>query len=150
MRRVGRVSRGGKVTRRGTVTPEVLVSAARQARERAYAPYSRYRVGAAARAADGAVFSGANVENASYGLSVCAERVAIFQAAAAGRRRVREVAVVTAGRRGAAPCGACRQVMAEFGVERVYLAGAQGPPRVLAFRDLLPEAFDSRAMRTRR
>lgn len=124
----------------GALTPERLIAAARGARAQAYAPYSRYRVGAAALS-DGVVFSGANVENASYGLSVCAERVAIFLAAAAGHRKVREVAVVTAGHRGAAPCGACRQVMAEFGVEKVYLAGPQGRYRVLTFEDLLPEAF---------
>ncbi len=125
---------------RRPIGPEDLVAAARAVRAQAYAPYSRYRVGAAALS-DGVVFSGANVENASYGLSVCAERVAILQAAAAGHRKVREVAVVTAGGGGAAPCGACRQVMAEFGVEKVYLAGRQGPYRALAFADLLPRAF---------
>jgi len=130
-----------KRARREKVTPAALVAAAREARGSAYAPYSRYKVGASALATGGTVFTGANVENASYGLSVCAERVAIFQAAAAGHRKVREIAVVAAGPRGAAPCGACRQVMGEFGVERVYLAGARGPHRVLAFRDLLPDAF---------
>ena len=125
-----------------------LVAAARRARRGAYAPYSRYRVGAAALASDGTVFSGANVENASYGLSMCAERVAIFQAAASGHRKVRAVAVVTDSRKPAAPCGACRQVMAEFGVEVVYLAGVRGVPQRRQFADLLPEAFTSRNLTT--
>lgn len=118
-----------------------LIAAARDARRRAYAPYSRYAVGAAARAPDGTIFAGANVENASYGLSMCAERVAIFAAAAAGHRRVDTVAVATDSARPAAPCGACRQVMAEFGVETVYLLGPRGRARRRRFRDLLPEAF---------
>ncbi len=125
-----------------------LVAAARRARRGAYAPYSRYRVGAAALTSNGTVFSGANVENASYGLSICAERVAIFQAAASGHRKVRAVAVVTDSRKPAAPCGACRQVMAEFGVEVVYLAGVRGVPRTRRFADLLPEAFTRRNLTT--
>jgi cytidine deaminase len=123
-----------------------LVAAARRARRRAYAPYSRYPVGAAVLAADGTVFSGANVENASYGLAVCAERVAIFTAAAAGRRRLRAVAVVTGSPEPAAPCGACRQVMAEFGVQTVYLAGPRGPYRERPLSDLLPDAFTAKAL----
>ncbi|MBI3975704.1 MAG: cytidine deaminase [Armatimonadetes bacterium] len=123
------------------MSPEALVAAARGARGRAYAPYSLYQVGAAALTPDGAVFVGANVENASYGLSMCAERVAIFQAAAAGHRKVRAVAVVTAGPAPAAPCGACRQVMAEFSVEVVYLATPHGTFRRRSLRHLLPEAF---------
>lgn len=138
-------------TGRRTATPRdaaALVAAARRARRGAYAPYSRYSVGAAAITSDGTVFSGANVENASYGLSMCAERVAIFQAAASGHRKVRAVAVVTDSRKPAAPCGACRQVMAEFGVEVVYLAGVRGVPRTRRFADLLPEAFTSRNLTT--
>ena len=139
---------GGK--RRGyrrTVTPIALMAAARRARRRAYAPYSRYPVGAAVLAADGTVFTGANIENASYGLSMCAERVAIFAAAAAGHRRIRAVAVATGSPKPASPCGACRQVMVEFGVETVYLAGPRGPHREWRFRDLLPDAFTARDLR---
>ncbi|MDR7469891.1 MAG: cytidine deaminase [Armatimonadota bacterium] len=123
-----------------------LVAAARRARRRAYAPYSQYPVGAAVLAADGTVFAGANIENASYGLSICAERVAIFTAAAAGRRRLRAVAVVTGSPEPAAPCGACRQVMVEFGVQTVYLAGPRGPFREWRLPDLLPEAFSAEAL----
>jgi cytidine deaminase len=116
-----------------------LVRAARQARRRAYAPYSDFPVGAAVLAADGTIFTGANVENASLGLTQCAERVAIQTAAASGRRRLEAVAV--AGAPGISPCGACRQVMAEFGVRTVVLAGPAGPHAVVALADLLPRAF---------
>jgi cytidine deaminase len=136
-------SRGGR-----TIDAAALVAAARRARDGAYAPYSAYPVGAAALAADGEVFTGANVENASYGLSMCAERVAIFGAAVSGRRKVRAVAVVTESSKPAAPCGACRQVMAEFGVEVVYLAGPRGTPLRRRFRDLLPEAFTAADLTT--
>src|SRR5262245_28508295 len=96
--------------------PEVaeLVAAARAARERAYAPYSAFLVGAALRTADGRLFVGANVENASYGLSVCAERTAILAAVNAGAREVRAIAVSTDLDPPAAPCGMCRQTLAEF------------------------------------
>ncbi len=119
-----------------------LVRAARAARRRAYSPYSRYPVGASVLTASGAVISGCNVENASYGLSVCAERVAIQRAVAEGHRRMRAVAVVT-GSPAAMPCGACRQVMHEFGVEEVIVAGPRGAPRTFRLDDLLSLPFDS-------
>jgi len=106
-----------------------LVQAARRTRRRAYAPYSKFRVGAAALTASGAVVPGCNVENASYGLSMCAERAAIHRAVAEGHRQLRAVAVV-GGRAGVFPCGACRQVMHEFGVEHVIVAGPSGAPRL--------------------
>lgn len=97
-----------------TLSPQeqALVHAARAARAHAYAPYSNYFVGAAVLTSDGRIFTGCNVENASYGLTVCAERVAVFSAVAAGAREVVTVAVCTPD--GATPCGACRQVLAEF------------------------------------
>jgi cytidine deaminase len=118
---------------------DLLVRAARAARRRAYAPYSQFPVGAAALAADGSIYAGANVENASYGLTQCAERVAIQNAVAAGRRALRAVAV--AGPDGISPCGACRQVMAEFGIRTVLIAGPSGRPAVVPFADLLPRPF---------
>lgn len=117
-----------------------LVRAARTARRRAYAPYSRFPVGAAVLAASGAVVAGCNVENASYGLSMCAERAAIHRAVAEGHRRLRAVAVA-AGHDGAMPCGACRQVMQEFGVRHVIVAGPRGIPRVFRLTDLLALPF---------
>ncbi|MEO0017847.1 MAG: hypothetical protein RLZZ522_1130 [Verrucomicrobiota bacterium] len=101
---------------------ESLVAAAWQAREHAYAPYSKFRVGAAVLAPDGRVFVGCNVENLSYGLTQCAERVAIGTAVAAGARDLVAVAVVADTGVPISPCGACRQVLAEFGVGRVLLA----------------------------
>jgi len=101
---------------------DTLVEAAWVVRDRAYAPYSKFRVGAALLAADGRVFTGCNVENLSYGLTICAERVAVGTAIAAGASEFSAVAVVADTKVPISPCGACRQVMAEFRVGRVWLA----------------------------
>jgi len=118
-----------------------LVRAATTAQTAAYAPYSEYPVGAAVLAADGRVFTGCNVENAAYGSTVCAERVAVWTAVAAGVRRLLAVAVVTPN--GGAPCGACRQVLAEFGsVELVIATAAPGAPIArFTLGELLPRAW---------
>jgi len=116
-----------------------LIRAARAARRHAYAPYSHFPVGAAVLASDGSIYAGANVENASFGLTQCAERVALQTAVAAGRRRLRTVAI--AGPAGLSPCGACRQVMAEFGVRTVVLAAPAGAPEIVLLADLLPRPF---------
>jgi cytidine deaminase len=120
--------------------PKALIDAAREARANAHAPYSHYRVGAAVEGASGRVFAGCNVENASYGLTMCAERVAICTAVAAGETAILALAVVTED--GATPCGACRQMLLEFGVEaRVYVARGDGSYRTTSLNALLPEAF---------
>lgn len=109
----------------------------------AYAPYSKFQVGAAVLLADGRVFTGCNVENASYGLTICAERNAIFSAVAAGPKKPVIVAVAVVNKRGIAcsPCGACRQVIAEFGPEAtVWYQGADGIV-CLTVRELLPDGF---------
>jgi cytidine deaminase len=119
---------------------EMLVMAASAARQAAYAPYSGFAVGAALLAADGTVYTGCNVENASYGLSVCAERNALFQAVARGVRHFTAVAVVT--RNGVTPCGACRQVLAEFAPQMmVIVADLDGNRRRYTLAELLPQAF---------
>ena len=123
------------------VTVERLVESARRVRTNAYAPYSRYLVGAAVLAEDGRLFAGCNVENAAYPLGMCAERNAVGAAVAAGARPV-AVAVVTQSPAGT-PCGACRQVLAEFGLEMpVIMAGPEGDERrISTVAELLPQAF---------
>ena len=117
-----------------------LIAAAAAVRERAYAPYSRFLVGAALRAADGTIFAGCNVENASYGLTICAERNAIAQAIAAGTRDFTAVAVVS--ENGVTPCGACRQVLVEFGPEMmVIVVDMRGRRRIYTLAELLLDAF---------
>lgn len=102
-----------------------LLQAARQARDMSYAPYSRFRVGAALRCTDGTIITGANVENASFGLSLCAERAAVVRAVATGHRRFTAIAICGAGARPTPPCGACRQVLLEFAPDlQIILAGA--------------------------
>ncbi len=118
---------------------DTLVAAAWQARDMAYAPYSNFRVGAALLAEDGRVFSGCNVENISYGLTNCAERVAIGAAVAAGVRKFVAVAVVADTSVPISPCGACRQVLAEFGVPLVMLANRTDREE-FRLEDLLPRA----------
>ncbi|MBK6770351.1 MAG: cytidine deaminase [Ardenticatenales bacterium] len=126
-----------------TALPDLaaLVAVARAARANAYAPYSRYAVGSAVLTDDGRTFSGVNVENASYGATVCAERVAVWTAVAAGARRVVAVAVVTAG--GGSPCGLCRQVLAEFAdaAMPIAMAAPDGDPTVRTLGELLPLAW---------
>jgi cytidine deaminase len=117
-----------------------LVEMANEVRKAAYAPYSGYHVGAAALGGTGRVYSGCNVENSSYGLSVCAERVAILKAISDGEREIAALAVATES--GATPCGACRQVLYEFGpTARIFLSAAGGPVTELTLDDLLPNAF---------
>jgi cytidine deaminase len=120
-----------------------LIRMAREAREYAYAPYSNYLVGAALLTASGKFFTGCNVENAAYPTSMCAERVAVFKAVSEGERKFVALAVVTSN--GATPCGACRQVLAEFGLETVMLiADMDGTLKHQArLSELLPGAFGS-------
>ncbi|MDG3003792.1 cytidine deaminase [Paludisphaera mucosa] len=120
-----------------------LLSAAKAAAAHAYCPYSKFRVGAAVLGGDGAVFSGCNVENASYGLTICAERNAVFQlAAAGGTPSVRAVLIYTPTPTPTAPCGACRQVLNEFGPTCVVVSACDGPDAIETTLDqLLPGAF---------
>ena len=120
---------------------KALIELAKQARAHAYAPYSGFAVGAAALSADGRVFLGCNIENASYGLTNCAERTAIFSAVAAGAKELAALAVVADGEQPCSPCGACRQVVAEFAVKRIILANLAGKSRIVTAEELLPYAF---------
>ncbi len=118
-----------------------LVAAARAVRERAYAPYSGFRVGAAIETPAGNVYTGTNVENASYGATICAERAAVFSMIAAGERAVARVAVYTEGPTLSMPCGMCRQVLVEHGRDaEVVVAGPSGE-RTTTLSALLPEPF---------
>ena len=118
-----------------------LVSAARAAQARAYAPYSNFRVGAALESESGDVYVGCNVENASYGLTICAERAAVCAAVSAGARRLRRAVVVSDSDPPAAPCGACRQVLSEFGHDlRIEAVGPKGTAS-WTMAELLPAAF---------
>jgi cytidine deaminase len=122
----------------------LLKTAARAARN-AYAPYSHFHVGAAIVSEDGRVFSGCNVENASYGLTICAERNAMAAAVSAGIRRISAIAIVADGTTPEFPCGACRQVLAEFASDdtpvHIGMLKRRAPPRTTRLGDLLPDAF---------
>jgi cytidine deaminase len=125
---------------------DVLLRSAREAQARAYCPYSRFPVGAALEAEDGRVFAGCNVENASLSLTQCAERAALTAAVSAGARKFRRLVLVTNASPPAAPCGACRQVLAEFGGDLVIESvGPMGCTR-WALGELLPDAFGGDAL----
>lgn len=120
---------------------ETLIQAAQKAREDAYAPYSHYPVGAALLTESGVIFTGVNVENAVYPLTICAERVAVFKAVSAGERSFKAIAVVTAN--GGTPCGSCRQVLAEFGLDTIVLVADLHGELLHEYTvaELLPDAF---------
>lgn len=120
-----------------------LIEAAKLAMDNAYVPYSQFRVGAAVLTDDGSIYSGCNVENVSYGLTNCAERTAVFKAVSEGAHRVQAVAIVGDTEQPIAPCGACRQVLAEFADSQtpVYLVSATGQVKHCTLEELLPYAF---------
>ncbi|HXM91011.1 MAG TPA: cytidine deaminase [Candidatus Dormibacteraeota bacterium] len=122
---------------------DLLIEAAKQARENAHAPYSNFRVGAALRSTSGRIFGGCNVENATYGLTMCAERVAIFKAVSEGERGFSAIAVVTDTEVLTPPCGACRQLIWEFcGDIPVSMANLNGKVEIIQMRELFPRPFD--------
>ena len=128
-----------------------LEKAARQAAKASYSPYSKFRVGAAILAGSGKIYSGTNVENASYGLCNCAERTAIFTAVAAGERAVRAVAVYTPTKTATSPCGACRQVINEFGPTALVISVCNSASRSETTLDrLLPAAFGPKDLKRRK
>jgi len=122
-----------------------LVGLARKARRRAHAPFSRFKVGAALRTRKGEIVTGCNIENASYGLTLCAERVAVFKAVSEGLRRFDAIAVVVDSPRLAAPCGPCRQILWEFcGDLWVHMETLQGARKTMRLKELLPFPFDAK------
>lgn len=123
-----------------------LIQAASEARRFAYAPYSHFAVGAAVLAASGRIYAGCNIENASYGLTMCAERNAVFQAIIAGEQQLTALAVIADTPAPTPPCGACRQVMAEFTIQTVIMANCRGESRTVKLNELLPWAFNSNDM----
>ncbi|PYP88849.1 MAG: cytidine deaminase [Blastocatellia bacterium AA13] len=128
------------------MSDEELIEKARLARLSAHAPYSHFKVGAALLTSDGRVFTGCNIENSTYGLSMCAERVAIFKGVSEGMSEIAKIVVVTDSEDVAPPCGCCRQMTWEFGSEdtEVVTANLSGEVRTYRIKELLPKAFDSR------
>jgi cytidine deaminase len=125
------------------MNPEELIARAVEVRENACAAYSHYKVGAALLASSGKVYTGCNVENATYGLTVCAERVALWKALSEGERTFTQIAVVTSSEPPASPCGACRQLLWEYcGDMEVILANLQGFRKTLRLAEIFPRPFD--------
>jgi cytidine deaminase len=148
-RRVGDERRLGprRLRDRGVDVSVDLVAAARRARQNADAAFSHFKVGAALEAADGAVITGCNIENATYGLTICAERVAIFKALSEGHRAFTRIAIVADTESPTPPCGACRQILWEFGGNlEIHLANLKTPKGVYQLKDLLPLPFDARLL----
>jgi len=120
-----------------------LIEEARKAREKAYTPYSKFKVGAAVLTSDGKIFSGCNIENASFSLTMCAERVAVFKAISEGANKLKAVAIIADTSRPCTPCGACRQVISEFGKNIVLImANLRGDIEIKKINKLLPNAFN--------
>jgi len=130
------------------IESENLIESAKQARQRAFAPYSNFKVGAAVRTKSGKIFTGCNVESASYGLTVCAERVAIWKAVSEGETEFEQIAVVADTEELTPPCGACRQIIWEFcGDVPVTFANLKGKTETVPMKELLPRAFDTKFLK---
>jgi cytidine deaminase len=124
-----------------------LIAAARKARRKAHAAYSNFKVGAALETTDGDVITGCNIENATYGLTICAERVAMFKALSDGHRKFRRIAVVADTESPTPPCGACRQILWEFGGDlEIILANTRRETGRYRMSELLPVPFDGRLL----
>ncbi len=118
-----------------------LLQVARRARQNAYVPYSKFAVGAAVEGVSGKIYSGCNVENASYGLCNCAERTAIFTAVAAGERQFKAIAIIADTPGPCPPCGACRQVIAEFKIPHIIMANLNDNCKTVSLQEILPYGF---------
>ncbi|CUS82409.1 cytidine deaminase [Candidatus Kryptobacter tengchongensis] len=129
-----------------------LIKLAIEAKKLAYAPYSKFKVGAAILTNDGEVFTGCNIENSSYSLTICAERVAIFKAYSMGKKKFKSIAVVSDSKNYISPCGACRQVLMDLagGELEVILANSKGEAKVLRLSELLPFPFGSKDLKRKK
>ena len=125
---------------------KALVEAAKKAREFSYSPYSKFAVGAAVLTRSGKVYGGCNIENASYGITNCAERTAIFRAVSEGEREIVALAIVADSKRPVPPCGACRQVIAEFKIPHIIVANLDDQIQTATCEELLPGAFSDEDM----
>jgi len=123
--------------------PKLLINKAHSVLKNAYSPYSKFKVGAAILTKDGKIFSGCNVENISYGLTICAERVALFKAVSEGHTQFEAIAICSSSKKATFPCGACRQVLSEFGNMKVYL---ENDSKTHTLSDLLPNSFTKKQM----
>ncbi len=122
-----------------------LIDKAKEARLKAYAPYSNFKVGSAVLTENGTIFTGCNIENASLGLSICAERVAIFKAIASGCKSIKAIAIICDTKEPCSPCGACRQVMVEFSPEmEVIMVNLQSKTKIVKAKEILPGFFQGR------
>ncbi|MGI6093395.1 MAG: cytidine deaminase [Veillonellaceae bacterium] len=122
---------------------EKLINAAISARDDAYVPYSGFKVGAAVLTGNGDIYQGCNIENASYGLTNCAERTAIFKAVSEGQTNLKAIAVAADTEKPVAPCGACRQVIAEFKINKIIMCNLKGEKREVSLEELLPFSFSN-------
>lgn len=130
------------------ISDKELIEAATHVRENSYAPFSNFRVGSAIETEDGEIIAGCNVESASYGLTVCAERVAIWKAISQGKRKIKHIAVVADTEELTPPCGVCRQIIWEFGGDiPVIMANLKGKSETVQMKDLLPRAFDTKFLK---
>ena len=129
-------------------TKKELIEAARKVREKAYAPYSNFKVGAAVRTKSGKIYTGCNVESASYGLTVCAERVAVWKAVSEGEKEFTEISVVADTEELTPPCGVCRQIIWEFGGDiPITFSNLNGKTETVKMSELLPRAFDTKFLK---
>lgn len=129
---------------------QTMIAEARAAMAKAYAPYSNFHVGACLKTASGKLFQGCNVENAAYGVTLCAEAVAIGQMALAGEDRISEIVVISQAKQFCAPCGACRQMINEFSDHNtvVHMCDADGNSKQMLMKELLPDSFGSKHLHT--
>ena len=126
------------------MTDEKLIEVAKKYRENAYVPYSKFKVGAAVLTGGGKIFGGCNIENASYPVTNCAERTAIFKAVSEGEKNFSAIAVIADTEKPCSPCGACRQVMAEFKIPKIIMANLKGDVKIVTLEEILPYAFSDK------